>query len=740
MTKRLFLCVLVFLFLSSQLISPAFCQETYHVVKPGETLAGIAKKYGVKVEDLKRWNNLRTAQVKAGQKLVIKKEVEVRSEDITKKEKKVGRERRKEIIYKVAPGENLTQIAKLFGVSEDEIIKANNLGNKSLKAGQRLIIPIPQEEDTSKREREKAKTQSIEDIFQELQRREEELKKGRYDRRNILELISEYRHFYLMYPGSPIAPLALFKTGELYLELYQRYLKKDDALEAGKRFELFLKNYSNHELAEKAYKRLLEIYERELKNEEKVKQIKAQWGNKFPEIKSFKAEKKIDKFKKEVIIKQEKKEEVPTQRERQTFIVADLKKVLKIEPITGEDYTRIIIDLSGNFEYRAQALSPQEDKPPRVYVDIFPATLSDTLQRAFDIQDKHLQRIRVGQFDRQTVRVVLDMHSLIQYRLFKVNDPPQLIIDLIGKEKKKREILTKKETTTSSEEGKNLKLSKVLKSRKEPEKSEKVGKSEKAKEEAVKSETSYINLARQFGLGIKRIMLDPGHGGEDPGALGPNGLKEKDVVLKLAKLLGEKLSEKLPNVEILYTRTSDVFIPLAKRPALANTMKADLFISIHLNASSDPNSRGIETYYLNFTTDPEAMRVAALENRVNDKGLADLQDLVKAILANTKLNESRLLAEKVQKELVRYLSSYYPDVVDRGVKYAPFLVLVGTRMPAILIEADFITNPISAERLMREEYIERLAEGIARGVVNYIQSLKFSEVPVFEKERSKTGS
>ncbi|MFN4197315.1 MAG: N-acetylmuramoyl-L-alanine amidase, partial [Caldimicrobium sp.] len=681
MIKKLFLYLLVFLFLSCLLINPGFSQDIYYVVKPGDSLGKIARKYGVKEEDIKRWNNLRTGKVKPGQKLVIKRKVEGGREAIPKEEKKVSRERRKEIIYKVGPGENLTQIAKLFGVSEEEIIRANNLGNRSLKAGQRLIIPIPHEEDTSKKERAMAKTQSIEDIFQGLQKREEELKKGRYDRRKILELIFEYRHFYLMYPGSSIAPLALFKTGELYLELYKRSLKKEDALEAAKRFELFLKNYPNHELAEMAYKKLLEIYEKELKNEEKVKQIKTQWGNKFLGIKSLKAEKNIEKPGKGIALKQEKVEEVPSLRERQTFIVADLKKVLKIEPITGEDYTRVIIDLSGSFEYKAQALSAQEDKPPRVYVDIFPVTLSDNLQRAFDLQDKHLQRIRVGQFDRQTVRVVLDMHSLVQYRLFKVNDPPQLIIDLIGKEKKKSGVLDKKESTVSLEVGKNIKLSKVSKSRNETEKSEKYAKQEKIKEEAGRGEGAYINLARQFGLGIRRIMLDPGHGGDDPGALGPNGLKEKDVVLKLAKLVGEKLTDKLPNVEILYTRSSDVFVPLVKRPALANTKKADLFISIHLNASPDPNSKGIETYYLNFTTDPEAMRVAALENRVNDKGLADLHDLVKAILANTKLNESKLLAEKVQKELVRNLSSHYLDVVDRGVKYAPFLVLVGTRMP-----------------------------------------------------------
>ncbi|MDM7202934.1 MAG: N-acetylmuramoyl-L-alanine amidase, partial [Thermodesulfobacteriaceae bacterium] len=502
------------------------------------------------------------------------------------------------------------------------------------------------------------------------------------------------------------------------LELYSKSLKKEDLVEAAKRYEIFLRHYPEHDRVGYVYKTLLELYEKELKDPEKIRELKERYGKRFSEEKVYKGEKK-DIEKKETLKSSGKGDK--------HFIVADLKKVLRVEPITGEDYTRIIIDLSGNFEYEANLLNSQGDVPPRLYVDLYPALLGDNLQRSFDIQDKHLQRIRLGQFDRQTVRVVLDMKSLSDYKLFRVNEPPQLIIDLIGKEKKKVEKVAK-EKAIKSVSGANKEV--------------KVQKAKRVEESATEQtkEDAYINLARQFGLGVKKIMIDPGHGGEDPGAIGPNGLKEKDIVLKLARLVGSKLIQKLPGVEIHYTRTQDIFIPLAKRPALANSLKADLFVSLHLNASPDPNAKGIETYYLNFTTDPESMRVAALENRANEKGLADLQDLVKAILANTKLNESRMLAEKVQRELVRNLSYYYPDIVDRGVKYAPFLVLVGTRMPAILVEADFITNPISAERLMQEDYLEKIAEGITKGIVNYVQSLKFTEVPPLEKKRSKTGS
>jgi len=702
-------------------------KERYHIVKKGESLAQIAKLYGVTVKEIEEWNNLKNRSVKPGQKLVIKtkrKEEERPSKEQAKEPQPKGESKRdKEIIYRVKAGETLSQIAQLFGIKEEDIIEANNLKSRELKAGQRLLIRLPSErENKAKVEpKETKQANTVSELFQQIQKKEENLKRGNPTRQDYISLIAEYRRIYLMYPASEEAPLALFKTAELYQEIYLRSLKKADLLEAAKRFELFLKNYPQHPRAENAYLRLSNIY-KELKEEEKLKNLEKEWGARFPKAKSFlgkevtKDNKGIGKgaTSKEEKGKEDKGKEDKAKEEK--FIVADLKKVLKIEPVTGADYTRIIVDVSGNFEYQANILPGGKEAPPRLYVDIYPAVLDDKLQRAIDLQDLHLERVRVGQYDRQTVRVVLDFKSLTDYKLFKLREPYQLIIDLHGKEKAKpqkvaKNVLTRKESRKQAREVREEALPKT--------------KQEEKKEE-------YINLARQFGLGVKRIVIDPGHGGEDPGALGPNGLKEKDVVLKIAKLLGRKLEERL-GVEIIYTRSTDVFIPLAKRPAIANSQKADLFVSIHLNAAPDPQARGIETYYLNFTTDPEAMRVAALENRVNDKGLADLQDLVKAILANTKLKESRLLAERVQRELVRTLSRHYPDIEDRGVKYAPFLVLVGTRMPAILVEASFISNPTCAERLTKEDYLEKIAEGIARGIESYIQSLKLSGSPSLDK-------
>lgn len=688
----------------------------YHRVKRGETLQSIAQKYGVTPEELKDWNKLKSDKGILGKRLIIKKE---RAVDSGKEEssKKATSSRPKEIIYRVKEGETLSQIAKLFGVTEEEIISVNKLKGTTLKPGQRLIIKVSEEKKGEERAGEvlKKEPDTLKELFERLETQAEALKKKPFDRRDYLKLISEYRRIYLLYPGSEIAPLALFRSGDLFLEIYKNSLNKKDAIEAGKRYELFLKNYSQHSLAEKAYTQLYNLYKEELKDKARLESLQREWGDRFPQVKSIKKGKEgvalLEPAKKEL----PKVSKGPTLKEKssQPSLIADLKKVLHIEPVTGEDYTRIIVDLNGNFEYQANLIPRTEDTPPRLYVDLFPAVLGEKIERAIDLQDKHLQRIRVGQFDRQTVRIVLDLRSLTDYKFFKLQEPYQLIIDLVGKEKKKVE----------------PKPQKLAKTKKPVEK----GAVREKQEPLAENGTKYINLARQLGLGVKRIMLDAGHGGEDPGALGPNGLKEKDITLKLVKLVGGKLLERL-GVEVIYTRSSDVFIPLAKRPALANSQKADLFVSIHLNASPDPQGKGIETYYLNFTTDPEAMRVAALENRANDKGLADLQDLVKAVIANTKLNESRKLAEKVQKELVRELSRHYPDIEDRGVKYAPFLVLVGTRMPAILVEADFITNPTSAKRLTQEEYLDKIAEGIAKGIEVYIQSLKLSGLESLERK------
>jgi len=230
------------------------------------------------------------------------------------------------------------------------------------------------------------------------------------------------------------------------------------------------------------------------------------------------------------------------------------------------------------------------------------------------------------------------------------------------------------------------------------------------------------SLIRTLGLKIGKIVIDPGHGGHDTGTIGPNGLQEKDLVLEVGRRLGKMLETRL-GAEVVYTRKNDTFIPLETRTAIANQQRADLFISIHANSSQDSAARGVETYYLNFTSSPDALEVAARENAVSEKSIYELQDLVKKIALKEKIEESREFAADVQQSLHSGLSAKNPGIRNRGVKKAPFIVLIGANMPSILAEISFVSNPGDEHRLETSEYRQRIADSLYRGIAKYVDGL-----------------
>ena len=230
------------------------------------------------------------------------------------------------------------------------------------------------------------------------------------------------------------------------------------------------------------------------------------------------------------------------------------------------------------------------------------------------------------------------------------------------------------------------------------------------------------SLIRALGLKIGKIVIDPGHGGHDTGTIGPNGLEEKDLVLEVGRRLGKLLETRL-GAEVVYTRKDDTFIPLETRTAIANQERADLFVSIHANSSRDPDARGVETYYLNFTSSPEALEVAARENAVSEKSIYELQDLVKKIALKEKIEESREFAGNVQQFLHSGLAAKSPAIRNRGVKKAPFIVLIGANMPSILAEVSFVSNPTDERRLETSDYRQRIAESLYRGIAKYVNGL-----------------
>jgi N-acetylmuramoyl-L-alanine amidase len=230
------------------------------------------------------------------------------------------------------------------------------------------------------------------------------------------------------------------------------------------------------------------------------------------------------------------------------------------------------------------------------------------------------------------------------------------------------------------------------------------------------------SLIRALGLKIGKIVIDPGHGGHDTGTIGPQGLEEKDLVLDVGRRLGKLLRRRL-GADVVYTRKDDTFIPLETRTSIANQEQADLFVSIHANSSRDRDARGVETYYLNFTSSAEALDVAARENAASDKSLHELQDLVKKIALKEKIEESREFASNVQRALHSGLAAKNPGIRDRGVKKAPFVVLIGANMPSILAEISFVSNPADERRLGSAEYRQRIAESLYRGISKYVSGL-----------------
>ena len=349
--------------------------------------------------------------------------------------------------------------------------------------------------------------------------------------------------------------------------------------------------------------------------------------------------------------------------------------VEKVRYSSYKSYTRVVVDLNGPVDFTEQRIS----SPDRLFFDLKKCTLTDSVKGAIPINNGILKTVRFAQFDKDTVRVVLDLDSLRKYSAFLLEEPNRLVIDVYpgddsavagNDEREYRKVLTEKP----------------------PER-------------------------------IKTIVLDPGHGGKDSGAIGPRGLKEKDITLSVGKRLGQILKAK-HGVEIVYTRTRDVFVPLNERTEIANSRKADLFISIHTNASEKRRTRGIETYFLNWTNNREALRVAARENKISINKMERVQNGLQMILQdlarNNKREESMRLAHSVQNSMVNILSKDYSRVEDLGVKYALFYVLVGAEMPSILVEISFISNHDEEVRLSKSNYRNKIAEAIARGINAYI--------------------
>jgi len=441
-------------------------------------------------------------------------------------------------------------------------------------------------------------------------------------------------------------------------------------------------------------------------------------------------------------------------------------RVRRIRAAANGEATRVTIDLEDSVQYASGRIA----NPDRIFFDLHAAKLMPEVAREnIRVDGGLLTAVRVAQNHQGVVRVVLDVEGVKDYTASLTNNPTQLLIDLYGNsgtatvrtaKARRREQADGENASAGSNSAQNVaarnssenplpapagnsnsaisgsvaggapaagrnagSTAKNLKS-----KSAKAAAS--AKPELVQPSTAPLptrdgqsTLTRALGLKISRIVIDAGHGGHDTGTIGPTGLMEKDLCLDVALRLGKIIQQRLPGAEVVFTRSDDTFILLEERTNIANDVKADLFLSIHANSSRDHAARGIETYYLNLKGSAEAMEVAARENASSQEGVHELQDLVKRIARTEKIDESKEFAEDIQDSLAKRVERSGRSIRNRGVRKAPFVVLIGADMPSILTEISFLSNPADEKLLKQPEQRQKMAEGLYQGVASYLQSM-----------------
>jgi N-acetylmuramoyl-L-alanine amidase len=399
-------------------------------------------------------------------------------------------------------------------------------------------------------------------------------------------------------------------------------------------------------------------------------------------------------------------------------------------PIAGG--VRVIIELDREAAYRAERL----ENPARVFFD-FEATEPATWLKDATIrfQDAIVREIRLGRHPQATTRVVLDMEGAADYSVFALYEPFRLVVDFRTPAAAAAATVAQASAPVSGTSGPPVPApatpavepaARVTAPELKPLPTRPLTPLAAPELPSATADGKY-SLARQLGLGISRIVIDAGHGGHDPGTMA-NGLRESELVLDVAKRLAALL-RKHTDIEVVMTRETDVFIELEERTAVANRADADLFLSIHANSARNLQARGVETYFLNFATNPEAEAVAARENATSSRQMHHLPDIVRAIALNNKIDESRDFAGTIQRAMVQRLSTRARPIPDRGVKQAPFVVLIGAEMPSVLAEISFLTNRQDAALLRSSGYRQEIAQALFDGIVKYQQSVKKGRTP-----------
>ena len=521
------------------------------------------------------------------------------------------------------------------------------------------------------------------------------------DAKALHSAVGQYKFLLREYPGYRSRGEALFTIAQIYQD------DLHDAASAKAAYQEFLQRYPRNQRAEEARKALAQL-----------------------------------KPARKPVTAQAAKTRVPAPNSD-----TDLSRVTGIRYWSTTDSSRVAIDLDNDITFHSERLQ----HPDRVVFDLHWTRLAPSLAgKSFVPKDGLLKKIRISEYKPGDARVVLEAEDLANYSAFLLPNPDRLIIDLRGRQPAVSGKPSPASGATAevhrnvvnagagakppsgvkiiSDDDQNnsaaAKPASILPpSVRRPSRVViRKGGQEVQAREARPTASGDRSLIRALGLKIGKIVIDPGHGGHDTGTIGPHGLEEKNLVLDVALRLGKLLQQRL-GADVVYTRDDDTFVPLETRTAIANQAQADLFISVHANSSHDPDARGVETYYLNFTTSRDALEVAARENAVSDQSIYQLQTLVKSIALQEKVEESREFAADVQRALYTGLGARNPSIHDRGVKKAPFVVLIGAKMPSILAEISFVSNPQDERKLRSPAYRQHIALALYRGIARYASGL-----------------
>jgi N-acetylmuramoyl-L-alanine amidase len=593
-------------------------------------------------------------------------------------------------------------------------------------------------------------------------------------------VVASYKKVYLITPHASDVQDSLLAVGELYTEMGDRFgrVYYQSAVES---YKFLLREYPKSKFAQDVLLRTAKLQQNNLGDTNAAMKTYQDFLKRFPRSEhkreaqeslaelSLLQNNNVPETQSAAVVRTPQEKPEPVRAAKKEAPADDdledeparksngIPTVKTISATSAADSTRITIALEDAVQY----ISGRIANPDRIYFDLHAAKLSPQLKRnGVKVGGTLVSNVRVAQNPSGVVRIVLDVNGVKDYTASLLGRPSRLVIDLYATPQALKaanpanlpatteSVKTTDDTRAATIIAKNSDepdapvVTKRLPSpRKElPTATTAVAKGRDAHGKSAKNASSkpdlikspsvptptrdgQATLTRALGLKIGRIVIDAGHGGHDTGTIGPTGLMEKDLCLDVALRLGKIIQQKLPGADVVYTRPDDTFVPLEERTRIANEAKADLFISIHANSSHDAQARGIETYYLNLKGSAEAMEVAARENSSSSDGIHDLEDIVKRIARTEKIDESKEFARDVQESLARNVQKSNRMIKDRGVRKAPFVVLIGADMPSILTEISFLSNPSDEQLLKKPDQRQRVAEGIYQGVAGYLQNL-----------------